>query len=84
MGMQFTLDEVARHNTDRSCWLISNGTVYDVTQFLRKHPEHVDRVMEVAGTDVTRDYMFHTITQRGVWRQYRIGTVQESGCCTVC
>ena len=81
--MKFTREEVARHNTRKSCWLIANGSVYDVTQFLKLYPGHIERVMEVAGTDVTRDFMFHSITQRGVWRTYKIGTVDDaSGCCT--
>mgnify|MGYP000734185553 CR=1 FL=1 len=82
--MRFTREEVSKHNTITSCWVIANGIVYDVTDFLRVTPDHVERVMEVAGLDITRDYMFHTIAQRGVWRKYRIGTLIESGCCSVC
>lgn len=82
--MRYTREEVSKHNVRSSCWVIANGVVYDVTEFLRETPDHVERVMEVAGLDITRDYMFHTITQRGIWRKYRIGTLQESGCCAVC
>ena len=34
----FTLAEVAKHNTDADCWLVIEGVVYDVTEFLSEHP----------------------------------------------
>lgn len=83
--MKFTREEVAKHTTRKSCWIIANGNIYDVTQFIQDTPDHAERVLEVAGSDVTKDYMFHTITQRGIWRRYKIGTIEVgTGCCTVC
>jgi len=34
MSIQFTREEVAKHNTDESCWIIIHDKVYDVTDFL--------------------------------------------------
>lgn len=30
--------EVAKHNSRESCWIIVHGKVYDVTEFLDEHP----------------------------------------------
>ena len=46
----FTLAEVAKHNTDADCWLVIEGVVYDVTEFLSEHPGGGDIVVDVAGT----------------------------------
>ena len=34
----FTLEEVAKHASERDCWVAIHGRVYDVTDFLSIHP----------------------------------------------
>ena len=34
----FALDECKSHMSEKSCWLIIHGKVYDVTDFLDEHP----------------------------------------------
>jgi cytochrome b5 len=34
----FSKEEIAKHNTLQDCWLIIDGSVYDVTKFLPLHP----------------------------------------------
>ncbi|OZJ05476.1 hypothetical protein BZG36_01608 [Bifiguratus adelaidae] len=45
---------VKKHNTLKSCWVIHNSKVYDVTEFVQDHPGGEDLIMEYAGTDVTK------------------------------
>lgn len=40
---------VAQHNTPHSCWIIISGQVYNVTDFLAKHPGGASIILKVAG-----------------------------------
>ncbi len=33
-----TLEELAEHNTESDCWMAIEGVVYDLTEYLPKHP----------------------------------------------
>ena len=35
-GQAWSIEEVGRHSTDRSNWLVVHGRVYDVTTFISK------------------------------------------------
>ena len=49
----FSADQVAAHATADSCWIIVNGTVYDVTSFLKSHPGGATLLLQHAGRDAT-------------------------------
>ncbi|KAG8814621.1 Cytochrome b2, mitochondrial precursor [Serendipita sp. 399] len=53
-GSFISYEEVKRHNTAESCWVIINGVVYDVTEFLDLHPGGRHVILKAAGTDATR------------------------------
>ncbi|SCU79157.1 LANO_0A05270g1_1 [Lachancea nothofagi CBS 11611] len=48
--------DVMLHNQVDDCWIVLDGEVYDVTNFLQMHPGGVGRIMEVAGGDATRKF----------------------------
>lgn len=50
----YSLEEIASHNNQQSCWLAIRGGVYDVTQWLDKHPGGRDILLENAGKDATK------------------------------
>lgn len=51
--------EVAKHNTRSDCWIVLEGSVYDVTDFLPEHPGGPTMILKYAGGDATEE--FHTI-----------------------
>lgn len=49
----FSAEEVQQHNTEKDAWIIHRGKVYDVSEFLQRHPGGKDILLAYAGQDVT-------------------------------
>ncbi|KAG7099346.1 hypothetical protein E1B28_001202 [Marasmius oreades] len=54
--MTLSLQTVGEHNTAKSCWVIINNKVYDVTEFLNEHPGGSAIILKYAGRDATLAY----------------------------
>ncbi|KAJ5438129.1 uncharacterized protein N7458_009127, partial [Penicillium daleae] len=48
--------EVEKHRTRGSCWTIIGQTVYDITDFLDKHPGGASVLLQYAGNDATKAF----------------------------
>ena len=77
--MSVSAEEVAKHNTDKDCWVIIGDDVFDVTGFLADHPGGKKAIMLYAGKDATEE--FDMLHNRKVIQKYGIkqGTVKEMG-----
>lgn len=49
-------DEIAQHNSRKSCWVIIHGKCYDVSDFLDEHPGGPKIILKYAGKDATEEY----------------------------
>uniref|UniRef100_A0A7S3Z3U1 Cytochrome b5 heme-binding domain-containing protein n=1 Tax=Lotharella globosa TaxID=91324 RepID=A0A7S3Z3U1_9EUKA len=59
----FTTGEVAKHNTKDDCWVIIDGKVYDVTDFIEMHPAGAQIILDLGGQDVTDQFLaFHRMS----------------------
>lgn len=57
---QYTIQEVAKHNKPNDCWMVVNGEVLDVTNFLDEHPGGREALLLFAGRDATEEFnMLH-------------------------
>lgn len=48
----FTMSEVAQHSAKEDCWTTISGDVYDLTEFVNRHPGG-DEILRACGTDAT-------------------------------
>lgn len=61
----YTLSEVAQHASRDDCWAIISGDVYDLTEFINRHPGG-DEILRACGTDATTLFNSRQ-TQDGQW-----------------
>ncbi len=47
---QYTLSEVATHNSEDDCWTVIDGSVYDITSYIPRHPGG-DEILRACGSD---------------------------------
>ena len=50
---EYTMDEVSKHNTAESLWIVADGNVYDVTKFLHHHPAGKEPLLNNGGKDIS-------------------------------
>jgi flavocytochrome c len=57
---EFTMDEVAKHNTKEDLWVVVKGVVLDVSDWLDEHPGGPQALMNFMGKDASEEFeMLH-------------------------
>jgi len=77
---EYTMEEVAKHKSEKDVWVVVNGQVLDVTGFLADHPGGKMAIMTFAGRDATEE--FNMVHDEGVVEKYAaeciIGTLKAA------
>lgn len=47
-----SISELKKHNTKKDAWVAYKGKVYDITDFIEKHPGGVNKIMLAAGGNI--------------------------------
>ncbi|EZG55429.1 cytochrome protein [Gregarina niphandrodes] len=50
-------DEIQKHVTRESAWMVLNGKVYDITDYLSVHPGGSEILLKFCGRDATKQFM---------------------------
>ncbi|MEX1218157.1 MAG: cytochrome b5-like heme/steroid binding domain-containing protein [Acidimicrobiales bacterium] len=53
----WTLSEVQLRNTREECWSVVDGTVYDLTSFVQRHPAGANDIAEMCGKDASEKFL---------------------------
>jgi len=56
-GKKFTWEELSNHNKADDAYIAVRGNVYDITNFIEKHPGGKDILLLAAGRDATQVYL---------------------------
>ncbi|KAK9369046.1 acyl-CoA dehydrogenase/oxidase [Lipomyces kononenkoae] len=64
----FSTEDVAKHNSEESLWIIVDGGVFDLTSFQNEHPGGKKILKRVAGKDASK--MFWKYHNAGILKKY--------------
>ncbi|WP_440997401.1 cytochrome b5 domain-containing protein [Arhodomonas sp. SL1] len=75
----YTLAEVAEHDSIEGCWMVIRGAVYDLTEYIPRHPTDREVLAPWCGTEATEGMETkgvgreHSDYAWGLLEDYRIG-----------
>ncbi|KAJ5152804.1 NADH-cytochrome b5 reductase 1 [Penicillium canariense] len=77
---EYTMEDVAVHNTKADMWMVIHGQVFDITKYVQDHPGGADVLVEVAGQDATAAYedVGHSEDAREIMQPYLVGTLADA------
>ena len=77
----YTMEEVALHSSKEDCWVVVQGAVYDVTEFLPIHPGGGAILASQGGKDATDFFteLHRPQVLEEVGAQYKIGVLSDGG-----
>lgn len=52
-----TNDEISKHSSSNDCWVVIEQKVYNVTDYLSKHPGGAGRISPYCGKDATQAFL---------------------------
>ncbi|CCW59609.1 unnamed protein product [Phytomonas sp. EM1] len=76
----YSSEEIARHCTRESLWIVVDNSVYDVTSYLGSHPGGIESLLKRGGgaRDCSADMAFHTSRARKMLESFKIGIVDPN------
>lgn len=82
--LYFTLEEVGQHNEEGDCWMVIDGKVYDVSEFVSAHPGG-KAILQGCGKDATELFETrpmgsgtpHSQRARDLLKKYYMGELKE-------
>lgn len=79
----YSLKEVNKHNKLEDCWLVVKNKVYDITEFIEKHPIGPDSILFNANQNCIEHYNFHSKKAKKIWDKYQIGYIGNNNHCCI-
>lgn len=82
---KYTWEEIRKHSSEKSSWVVIKGKVYDVTKYMPEHPGGPQWILDWAGKDATEAFetkggmgMDHSSFAEELMAPMLIGTVDSS------
>jgi cytochrome b involved in lipid metabolism len=76
----YTMQDVSQHNSKDSCWTVVRGEVFDLTQWISRHPGGPEKILNICGKDGTKAFVNKHGSQEkpeSVLESFKIGKLKE-------
>lgn len=76
---EFTLEQVMANNNEQSCYSVIDGNVYDLTDWIKKHPGGAKNILRICGKDGSKEFGFKHGGERGpedLLASFKIGVLK--------
>ena len=75
-----SINDINDSITDNKCIIVINNNVYNITEYLRKHPGGEEILLNLNGQDATEEFndIGHSSGARKILEKYKIGTLLEA------
>lgn len=76
---KYTAEEVSKHSSSSSLWIIAGNSVYDLTDIVAIHPGGAAALVACGGgkKDCEVDLFFHSPDGRAMWGKRKIGEIND-------
>ena len=72
-----SMEEVKKHDNEKSCWFVVKGNVYDGTPYLQDHPGGASSILLAGGLEATEDFeAVHSTRAWEMLKDYYIGPLK--------
>mmetsp|Transcript_30166 Transcript_30166/g.58944 ORF Transcript_30166/g.58944 Transcript_30166/m.58944 type:complete len:371 (+) Transcript_30166:229-1341(+) len=83
-NMEFSWNEIKKHDKEGDAWVVMDGKVFNVSKFLKDHPGGASIVLGHLGQDIgdvwnDEDYHSHSESARKILQEYHMGFVEGEG-----
>ena len=73
-----SMEEVKKHDNEKSCWFVVKGNVYDGTPYLQDHPGGASSILLAGGLEATEDFeAVHSTRAWEMLKDYYIGPLKS-------
>jgi cytochrome b involved in lipid metabolism len=76
----YTIQDVSQHNSKDSCWTVVRGEVFDLTQWISRHPGGPEKILNICGKDGTKAFVNKHGSQEkpeSILEGFKIGKLKE-------
>ena len=74
-----SMEEVKKHDNEKSCWFVVKGNVYDGTPYLQDHPGGASSILLAGGLEATEDFeAVHSTRAWEMLKDYYIGPLKAA------
>ena len=70
---KFTEQDITKMIENERCIIFVKKKVYDITDFINKHPGGSNSLLNKVGEDCAVDFNYHSKNGKKLWDKYKIG-----------